>query len=114
MISVVLTLTFFLKTKTQTDASWPETYSDIKSDLLRITEKWEFDKRNMEIETQLMKHRQELEIAKFRQKIELAKIGGLSEPNLQELAAEDADDDDEGNTNNNAQVGLTEPITVLQ
>lgn len=91
------------ETKTQTDASWPETYSDIKSDLLRITEKWEFDKRNMEIETQLMKHRQELEIAKFRQKIELAKIGGLSEPNLQELAAEDADDDDEGNTNNNAQ-----------
>lgn len=69
MISVVLTLTFFLKTKTQTDASWPETYSDIKSDLLRITEKWEFDKRNMEIETQLMKHRQELELLNSGKKL---------------------------------------------
>lgn len=71
---------------------------------MRITEKWEFDKKNMEIETQLMKHRQELEIAKFRQKIELAKIGGLCQSDLQELEADDADDDDEGNINNNAQV----------
>lgn len=81
---------------------------------MRITEKWEFDKKNMEIETQLMKHRQELEIAKFRQKIELAKIGGLCQSDLQELEADDVDDDDEGNINNNAQVCLTESIPMLK